>query len=114
MRRKTSEATVVVCAALALASCGKARPAEKPAGETAPAAQTAESAKAPAPSTKGFQKIGDVSNAWGALYNQNEKAINNYDAMPIMGLVTPPLTFLGSVQFDLLNMDNKDGRFEGR
>jgi hypothetical protein len=104
---------VFVCASLAIAACGKARPAEKPAGEAVTVAQSAESAKAPAPAARGFQKIGDVSDAWRALYSLNEKAINNYDAMPIMGLVTPPLTFLGSVQFDLLNTDNKDGRFEG-
>ncbi len=113
MRKQSSALVMFVCAAIALASCGKARPAEKPAGEAAPAARPAESAKAPKPASKGFQKISDVSEAWGALYKQNEKAINNYDAMPIMGLVTPPLTFLGSVQFDLLNTDNKDGRFEG-
>jgi hypothetical protein len=34
--------------------------------------------------------------------------------MPIMALVTPPLTFVASVQFDMLNPTNRDGRFEGK
>ena len=113
MNRMMSGCSLLVCALLAFPSCGGARPAEKPAGEAAEAFRPSERAKPPAQVAKGFQKIGDVADAWAALYSQNEKAINNYDAMPIMGLVTPPLTFVGSVQFDLLNTDNKDGRFEG-
>ena len=113
MTRMTSGCSLLVSALLTFPSCGGAKPAEKPAGEAADASRPAESAKPPAPAATGFQKIGDVADAWGALYNQNEKAINSWDGMPIMSLVTPPLTFVGSVQFDLLNTDNKDGRFEG-
>ncbi|HQM64801.1 MAG TPA: hypothetical protein PK176_15920, partial [Acidobacteriota bacterium] len=41
-------------------------------------------------------------------------AINNYEGMPIMELVTPATTFIGSVQFDMLNLDETDGHFTGR
>ena len=29
------------------------------------------------------------------------------------GMVSPGLEFVSGVQYDLLNMENKDGRFEG-
>jgi hypothetical protein len=34
--------------------------------------------------------------------------------MPIMGLVTPPLAFAAAVQFDIMNPNNQDGRFDGK
>jgi hypothetical protein len=55
-----------------------------------------------------------MADAWNDLYKSNEAVINKYEGMPIMGLVTPPITFIAGVQFDLLNIDNKDGRIEGK
>ncbi len=55
-----------------------------------------------------------MANAWNVLYNGNEKAINDYQGMPIMGLVTPPLAFAAAVQFDIMNPNNQDGRFDGK
>jgi predicted MPP superfamily phosphohydrolase len=115
MKKRIAVFSVLVCVALLFCACGKSPQA--PAGESA-ASQPAESPSASSPATApagtGLRNIADMSEAWGALYKQNEKAINDYDGMPIMGLVTPPLTFVASVQFDMLNMDNKDGRFEGQ
>jgi hypothetical protein len=96
---------------LAFAACGKSQPA--PAGEAA-AAPAAERAAAPVAAPAGMKKIGDMSEAWNALYKQNEKVINDYQGMPIMGLVTPALNLAVGVQFDLLNLGDRDGRFEGK
>ncbi|MBM3296202.1 MAG: hypothetical protein FJY80_14095 [Candidatus Aminicenantes bacterium] len=60
-----------------------------------------------------MKNISDMSDAWTRLYNPNEAAVNAYEGMPIMGLVTPPATFIATVQFDIMNPDNRDGRFEG-
>jgi hypothetical protein len=60
-----------------------------------------------------FKSICDISDYWNDLYTMNEEVINAYEGMPIMELVTPGLCFISGVQFDLLNIENKDGRFEG-
>lgn len=60
-----------------------------------------------------FECISDISDYWTDIYNQNEEAINNYGGMPIMELVTPGLCFVTGVQYDILNVYKKDGRFEG-
>ncbi|HQM63249.1 MAG TPA: hypothetical protein PK176_08030, partial [Acidobacteriota bacterium] len=71
---------------LGLTACGGG---ETPSGEPAAASQPADSAPAAAPAKAGLQKIGDMAEAWNELYKQNEEAINNYEGMPIMELVTP-------------------------
>ena len=78
------------------------------------AAAEAETVPVQAQNTAEFNKISDFSNAWTGLYNQNEALINAYEGMPIMALVTPQLTFALSVQYDMLNLNNQDGRFEGK
>ncbi len=113
MKKRIIAFTVLLSVALFFIACGKGKSQQAPAEEAASASQPAEPA-AVAPSKAGLQKIGDMSEAWSALYKQNEKAINDYEGMPIMGLVTPQLTFVASVQFDMLNMNNQDGRFEGK
>jgi hypothetical protein len=60
-----------------------------------------------------FESIADISEYWNNLYTSNEAAINAYEGMPIMELVTPGLCFVTGVQYDILNIYNKDGRFEG-
>lgn len=60
-----------------------------------------------------FNNISDISDYWNDLYKSNEEAINNYEGMPILELVTPGLSFVTGVQYDLLNIFNEDGRFEG-
>jgi hypothetical protein len=60
-----------------------------------------------------FKSICDISEYWNDLYTRNEAVINAYEGMPIMELVTPGLCFVTGVQYDLLNIENKDGHFEG-
>lgn len=57
--------------------------------------------------------ITDLSEYWNSLYKTNEAVINAYEGMPIMELVTPGLCFVTGIQYDLLNLYNEDGRFEG-
>lgn len=115
MRKRIIALTVLLFVAVWTSGCGGKDASQAPSGETASAAKPAETAAAPAPEAgkKGFQKIGDFMDAWSALYNQNEAVINGYEGMPIMELVTPPTTFIGTVQYDLLNLEDKNGRFEG-
>ena len=103
---------------LFLAGCGKTAPA----AETEPAAaeEAAVTDDAAADSSgeeivlRGkFEKIGDFLDAWEAAYKDKEAIINSYEGMPIMELVTPPMAFMSGVMFDLLNSENKQGRFEG-
>jgi hypothetical protein len=60
-----------------------------------------------------FECISDISDYWNKLYTANEAAINAYEGMPIMELVTPGMCFISGVQYDILNIFNEDGRFEG-
>ena len=115
MRTKIIALSVLLLVAAWTSGCGGKDASQAPSGETASAAKPAETAapQAQEAAKKGFQKIGDFMDAWSALYNQNEAVINGYEGMPIMELVTPPMTFIGTVQFDLLNPENKNGRFEG-
>lgn len=63
--------------------------------------------------SNGFKKIADMSEAWNDLYSKNERIINNYEGMPVIELASVGMGFISGIQYDLLNMDNKDGRFEG-
>ena len=113
MKKRILVFSTLLCVALLFMACGGGKSPEKPAGNSASASQPADNTAAPAAEKSGLQKIGDMADAWSALYNQNEAVINKYDDMPIMGLLTPAMAFISAVQFDLLNIDNKDGRFEG-
>lgn len=112
MRSKLVGLLAIAVLVLGAVGCGGSDQPKEPAGESAAAPQPADQAAAPA--RTGLQKIGDMLDAWNTLYQQNEVAINDYEGMPIMELVTPATTFIGSVQFDLLNLDNTDGHFTGK
>jgi len=114
MKKRIMVFSVFLCVELLFTACSGGKSPQKPVGDSASASQPADRAAAPSAAKSGFQKIGDMSDAWQDLYKQNEAVINNYDGMPIMGLVTPAVTFISTVQFDLLNIDNKDGRIEGK
>jgi len=96
--------------ALVISGCGGS--SDTSSTGTADQNQTTSSKKADGQSSSSFKKISDYADAWNEVYNQNEAAINKYDE-PIMELVSPGLEFVSGVQYDLLNMENKDGRFEG-
>jgi hypothetical protein len=114
MKKRIIVFAVLLGAALLFSACGKSPQA--PAGGSAAAPQPAAgpAASTAAAARSGIQKISDMANAWSAIYSQNEKAINDFQGMPIMGLVTPPLAFVAAVQFDMMNPGNRDGRFEGK
>jgi hypothetical protein len=99
---------------LLFTACSGGKSPQKAGSDSASASQPVDSRSAVAPAQAGFEKIGDMADAWNELYKQNEAVINGYEGMPIMGLVTPSITFITSVQFDLLNIDNKDGHIEGK
>lgn len=124
--------SLLLLLSMLLAGCGKAAKqagadnpgtsdlsAEQDTGEDA-AAQN-DSAKEESSSTDGssekksgkFECIADISDYWNNLYNSNEEVLNAYEGMPIMELVTPGLCFVTGVQYDILNIYNEDGRFEG-
>lgn len=60
-----------------------------------------------------IKSLSDYSEYWSSCYAFNEEAINAYDGMPLLELITPSLVFVTTVQYDLLNLDNVDGKFEG-
>ncbi len=111
MNKKTMILIVLMSVVLLFCACGKSPQA--PAGESS-VAEPAAKPEAAEPVATGLLKISDMANAWNKLYGQNEKAINDYQGMPIMGLVTPPLAFASAVQFDIMNPNNQNGRFEGK
>lgn len=60
-----------------------------------------------------FTCIVDVSDYWSSLYATNEKAVNEYEGLESLVVVTPGLCFVTGVQYDILNINNVDGRFDG-
>ena len=114
MKKRIMVFSTLLCVALLFTACSGGKSPQKSSGDSTSASQPADSTTAPAMAKSGFEKIDDMADAWNDLYKNNEAVINKYDGMPIMGLVTPPVTFIATVQFDLLNIDNKDGRIEGK
>jgi hypothetical protein len=75
--------TLVSCFIFLLSACDKGTSPKKgsvdaPAA-TPPVSAPIVSKAAPAPATSRFVKIGDILDAWSALYKQNEKVINKYE-----------------------------------
>jgi 5-hydroxyisourate hydrolase-like protein (transthyretin family) len=58
--------------------------------------------------------ITKFSDALTTEQKKTENIINDYEGMPIMELFTPQLNLTSGVFYDVLNIDNKDGRFEGK
>lgn len=113
MKSKPLAWIMVLGITLLFGACGK--PGQEPApAAAAPQGTTTAEPPAPAAARTGLRTISDMADAWNTLSNQNEKAINDYEGMPILGLVTPPLAFAAAVQFDIMNPNNRDGRFEGK
>lgn len=110
MKLKLLVMSLFLCMTLMVSGCGGSSDSEPAGGE--PAAPAAAGDKAEQQSSSDFKQISDFADAWNAAYEQNEAAINSYE-VPIMELVTPGTEFITGVQYDLLNMENKDGRFEG-
>lgn len=67
------------------------------------------------PATNGsgtFKSITDMADYWSNLYTGNEAVINKMET-PLLELVSPAMCFVVGVQYDLLNLNQADGRFEG-
>ncbi len=60
-----------------------------------------------------FKTISDILDYWNALNKKHEEAINEYEGFVTLTLVSAGLGFASGIQYDLLNLDNKDGRYEG-
>ncbi|NLB51489.1 MAG: hypothetical protein GX808_00940 [Syntrophomonadaceae bacterium] len=112
MKLKVLAMCIILLIALVTSGCGGAS-SEPAATESGQAGQPpASSEKTDEQSSGKLNTISDFSEAWNSAYNQNEAAINNYEGV-IMELATPGLEFISGIQFDLLNMENKNGHFEG-
>ena len=59
-----------------------------------------------------FKSITDIADYWNDLYTGNEAVINKME-IPMMELVTPAMTFVVGVQYELLNLTQADGRYDG-
>lgn len=112
LRSRFAFLVVILITVLLLTACGNKPPQETVVEKPATRVTEIKSPVLPAAKT-GFTEISDLADAWNDLYKQNEKAINDYEGMIMMELVTPGLAFVSGVQYDLLNMENKDGRFTG-
>lgn len=125
MKSKAKVVSILLCFTLMLWGCGGAQ--NKNPGNTSGSPSVSTSTDKPnnekpnevkpnveEPKAGGaFKTISDISDKWNELHSQNEAVINAYE-IPIMELVTGGLCFISGVQYDLLNLDNKDGRFEGK
>lgn len=110
MKLKALALYTILCIALIISGCGNSSDSSSNGGGSAAPSGNTEKTDKQSPAK--FQTISDYADAWNALYNQNEAAINNYHDVP-MELVAPGTEFISGVQYDLLNMENRDGHFEG-
>ncbi|MCE5234775.1 MAG: hypothetical protein ABFC62_10845 [Clostridiaceae bacterium] len=71
----------------------------------------------PTHSSDGLQSITDIVDEWSRLSSLHEEAVNGYDNVDKMflplQLVGPELTLAMIAQYDLLNFNNDNGRFDG-
>lgn len=117
MKKKYLIFSLLLCIALLITACGGSSNQER-AEQSVEPKEKVETEK-PVKEEKSVSKaskiktIGEFSELWDNLYKANEKVLNEYEGMSIMELVTPSTCFISGVQYDLLNIDNKDGRFEG-
>lgn len=51
---------------------------------------------------------------WNRTYKLHEKAVNAYEGMPVIDIFTVPLPLTSGPMYEILNMENKDGRHEGK
>lgn len=104
---------LALCIVLVISGCGGEKPAtdnvaDKPMDSTP-------SPDKPVPSGS-YTKIQDFSEAWTALIDGHEPALNAFDAFeePLTELIDPGIELCFCVNYDLLNTENKDGRHEGK
>lgn len=66
-------------------------------------------------STKGkrFDSLKDFCDAVTEIESKHEAIINEYDGMPVIEVPAAFMPIVTAPIFEMLNLDNKDGRFEG-
>lgn len=67
----------------------------------------------PNPVTGKLTTITDYVDAWTTLYALHESTVNAYAGMPVLDLVMVGLPMANAIFYSLLDLDNKDGRFDG-
>lgn len=60
-----------------------------------------------------FENITKLSEYWSDLYATNETAVNGYVGLETLAILTPGLSLAIGCQYDILNLYNEDGHFEG-
>ncbi|MDD3852975.1 MAG: hypothetical protein PHD40_04905, partial [Syntrophomonadaceae bacterium] len=110
MKIKLIFLSLFLCTALLIGGCGGGDAKDVPANSDKTQPTSSSSAEK---SSSGFTKISDMADAWNEAYGWHEKAINDYEGMPLLELASAGLTFVSGVQYDLLNLENKNGHFEG-
>ncbi|WMJ78682.1 MULTISPECIES: hypothetical protein [unclassified Sedimentibacter] len=63
--------------------------------------------------SKSFDKISDFIDAVTEIEGIHEKVINEYENIPVIEIPAAFMPLATASMYELLNMDNKDGRFEG-
>lgn len=61
-----------------------------------------------------FDKISDFIEAVTEMEGIHEEVINEYDGMPIIEIPVAFMPLVSASMYELLNIDDKDGRFEGK
>jgi hypothetical protein len=118
MKRMSTILCIALCVVLVISGCGGGKPAQDNVDEKPEAESVAEEPKEQPVSTEkpkasgSYEKIKDFSEAWTALIDVHEPAINAFDE-PLLELLNPGVELCFCVNYDMLNMDNKEGRHEG-
>jgi len=61
-----------------------------------------------------FQNFSDYCDYWNAVYATNDKAITAFGGLEIIQLMSPGLTMAMNCVYDILNLYDENGRFEGK
>lgn len=102
---------IIAFLAVAVVGCGTTKSTSSNTNNSTQSTTTSSSTSI---SSGKIDSITKFTDAFTAEQKKTEQIINDYDAMPIMELVTPQLDLASAVFYDILNLDNKDGHFEGK
>lgn len=123
MKRMLIILCIALCIVLVLGGCGSGKPvpdndADKQ-EELPVSTEKHDKPEDPPPSpgkpgtSGGYETIKDFSEAWMALIEAHKPAINAFEE-PLLELLNPGVELCFCVNYDMLNMDNKEGRHEGK
>lgn len=98
-----------------LIGCSSDKPAGNQPAAPAPGTQENQAGDSGKSAGKASGKVAtmtEFADEWDRVYELHEKAINNYE-IPVLEIATAPLPLVTGPLYEILNMDNKDGRHEG-